>query len=77
VGRTDNQIEPETQPNLQRQDSTGLENAFGAMTIRDDRGGKNKKHKKTRKNKKRRTRKLKHGKRRQTKHKKYSKTKRH
>jgi len=77
VGRADNQIEAGPIPNLQRQDSTGLENAFGAMTIRDDRGGKNKKHRKTRKNKKRKTRKLKHGKRRQTKHKKYSKTKRH
>lgn len=62
---------------ISNEGDTGLENAFGAMTIRDDRGGKNKKHKKTRKNKKRRTRKLKHGKRRQTKHKKYSKTKRH
>ena len=40
-------------------------------------GGKNRKHKKTRKNKKRRTRKLKHGKRRQTKHKLTGKTKRH
>jgi hypothetical protein len=77
VGRTENQIEVELQPqpDLRRQDSTGLAEAFGQMSL--GRGGKYKKQRKTRKNKKRKTRKLKYGKRRQTKHKKNSKTMRH
>lgn len=69
------QLEQPEQPNLQRKDTDELTEVFGQMSL--GRGGKYKKHRKTRKNKKRRTRKLKHGKRRQTKHKRTGKTKRH
>lgn len=72
VKRVNNLIESSP---LQRQDSTGLEEAFGQMSL--GKGGKYKKNRKTRKNKKRKTRKLKHGKRHQTKYKKYTKTKKH
>ena len=65
-------VVPKNVPQIE--EDTGLEGAFERMSIR---GGKNKKHKKTRKNKKRKTRKLKHGKRRQTKNRRKRPTKRH